>query len=429
MGESIGNFAPPPGPASRIRCHDTAPLLGGAKTIKSRVDGGFVDFSLTEDQQNIRDAVLQHCSQFPDEYWLQRDEDGEFPVDFHRSMAEAGFLGIAMPEAVGGSGLGITEAAVMMQAVAESGGGMTAASSIHGPVFSLEPVAEFGTAEQQQRMIPKILSGEQKMCFAVTEPNVGLDTTKLKTRAEKVQGGYLINGEKIWITNAHVADKMMLLARTTPLDQVSKKTQGLSLFFTDLDRAHIESRLIPKMGRHAVGSNMLFINDLMIPEEDRIGAEGEGFKIILQGLNPERILLAAEATGLGRVAIQKAARYARDRVVFGRPIGQNQGIQHPLAKAWAQVEAASLMVFAAATKFDRKEECGVEANTAKYLAAEAGFEACTTAVMSMGGMGYAKEYHVERYMREVMIPRIAPVSPHMILNFIAERVLELPKSY
>ncbi|MEO6092233.1 MAG: acyl-CoA dehydrogenase family protein [Novosphingobium sp.] len=388
-----------------------------------------MDFSLSEDQQNIREAVLKHCSQFPDEYWLERDADGEFPVAFHRSMAEAGFLGIAMPEAVGGSGLGITEAAVMMQAVAEAGGGMAAASAIHGPVFSLEPVAHFGTGEQQQRMIPKILSGEQKMCFAVTEPNVGLDTTKLKTRAVREGGGYRVNGEKIWITNAHVADKMMLLARTTPLDEVSRKTQGLSLFFTDLDKSRIESRLIPKMGRHAVGSNMLFINDLFIPEEDRIGAEGDGFKIILHGLNPERILLGAEATGLGRIAIQKAARYARERIVFDRPIGMNQGIQHPLAKAWMQVEAASLMVFAAASKFDRGEDCGVEANSAKYLAAEAGFEACTTAVMSMGGMGYAKEYHVERYMREVMIPRIAPVSPHMILNFIAEKVLELPKSY
>ena len=388
-----------------------------------------MDFSLSDDQQNIREAVLQHCSRFGDDYWLERDADGQFPAEFHRSMAEAGFLGIAMPESVGGSGLGITEAAIMMQAVAESGGGMTAASSIHGPVFSLEPVARFGTEEQQQRMIPPILSGEEKMCFAVTEPNVGLDTTSLKTRAERVQGGYLVSGEKVWITNAHVADKMMLLARTTPLDQVSKKTQGLSLFFTHLDRSKIETQLIPKMGRAAVGSNMVFINDLMIPEEDRIGAEGEGFKIILQGLNPERILLAGEAVGLGRVAIKRAATYARERIVFGRPIGQNQGIQHPLAKAWAGVEAANLMVLAAASKFDRGEDAGVEANTAKYLAAEAGFEACQTAVMTMGGMGYAKEYHVERYMREVMIPRIAPVSPQMIMNYIAERVLELPKSY
>ena len=388
-----------------------------------------MDFSLTEDQQNIRDAVLKICSQFTDEYWLDIDHKAEWPFEFHKTMAEAGWLGVAMPELVGGSGLGITEAAIMMQAVSESGGGMTAASAIHGPVFSLEPIALFGTEEQQLRMIPKILSGEQKMCFAVTEPNVGLDTTKLKTRAEKVEGGYRVNGEKIWITNAHVADKMMLLARTTPLEECKRKTDGLSLFFTDLNRANIEHQLIPKMGRHAVGSNMLFIEDLFIPEEDRIGGEGDGFKIILKGLNPERILLGAEAIGLGRVAIQKAARYARERIVFDRPIGMNQGIQHPLAKCWAQVEAANLMVMKAATLFDKGVDCGTEANTGKYLAAEAGFEACHTAMLTLGGMGYAQEYHVERYLREVLIPRTAPVSPHMILNFIAERVLELPKSY
>jgi acyl-CoA dehydrogenase len=388
-----------------------------------------VDLSLTDDQQNIRETVLRHCSRFSDEYWLERDREAVFPHEFHQSMAEAGWLGIAMPESVGGAGLGITEAAIMMQAVAEAGGGMAAASSIHGPVFSLEPIARFGTQEQQQRMIPPVLRGEHRICFAVTEPNTGLDTTRLKTRAERRDGGYLVNGEKIWITNAHVADRMMLLARTTPLDQVKRKTDGLSLFFTDLDRAKIEHRLIPKMGRHAVGSNMLFINDLFIPEADRIGAEGDGFRIILHGLNPERILIGAEAIGLGRVAIQRAARYARERIVFDRPIGMNQGIQHPLAKCWAQVEAANLMVMKAATLFDKGQECGVEANAGKYLAAEAGFEACHTAMLTLGGMGYAQEYHVERYLREVLIPRTAPVSPHMILNFLAEKVLELPKSY
>jgi acyl-CoA dehydrogenase len=388
-----------------------------------------VDFSLTEDQQNIREAVLKHCSQFSEDYWLEHDRSGEWPVEFHKMMAEAGWLGIAMPESVGGAGLGITEAAIMMQAVAESGGGLAAASSIHGPVFGLEPVMHFGTEEQQQRMIPPVLSGAEKMCFAVTEPNTGLDTTSLKTRAQKVDGGYLLNGEKIWITNAHVADRMLIIARTTALEDVKKKTEGLTLFFTKLNRDHIEHRLIPKMGRHAVGSNMLFITDLFVPEEDRIGAEGQGFKILLHGLNPERVLLGAEATGLGKIAIAKAAKYARERIVFGRPIGQNQGIQHPLAKAWMQVEAAELMVWKAATLFDQGKDCGVEANTAKYLAAEAGYEACQTAVMSMGGMGYAQEYHVERYLREVLIPRIAPVSPHQIMNFIAERVLELPKSY
>jgi len=388
-----------------------------------------VDFSLTEDQQSIREAVLRHCSQFNDDYWLDRDRTADFPLDFHQSMADAGWLGIAMPEALGGSGLGITEAAIMMQAVAEAGGGMTAASSIHGPVFSMQPVALFGTEDQRQRMIPPVLRGEDRICFAVTEPNTGLDTTKLKTRAERCEGGYRMNGEKIWISVAQVANKMMILARTTPLEEVKHKTQGLSLFYTDLNRANIEVRMIHKMGRHAVDSNMLFINDLFIPEEDRIGEEGEGFKIILHGLNPERVLLGAEAVGLGRAAITRAASYARERIVFDRPIGMNQGIQHPLAKCWMQLESANLMVMKAATLFDAGKECGVEANAGKYLAAENGFEACHTAMLTLGGMGYAQEYHVERYLREVLIPRTAPVSPHMILNFIAEKVLELPKSY
>jgi acyl-CoA dehydrogenase len=388
-----------------------------------------VDFELTEDQQSIRDGVLEHCARFPDDYWLERDRDGVFPRDFHQSMAAAGWLGLAMPEAAGGAGLGITEAAIMMTAVAESGGGMAAASSIHGPVFSLQPVVLFGTEEQQRRMIPPVLRGDDLICFAVTEPDAGLDTTKIKTRAVRRDGGYLVNGEKIWISVARQANKMMLLARSTPLDQVKRKTDGLSLFFTDLDRTKIEVREISKMGRHAVDSNMLFISDLWIPEEDRIGAEGEGFRHILHGLNPERILIGAEAIGLGRVAINRAARYARERIVFDRPIGMNQAIQHPLAKCWAQLEAASLMVLKAATLFDQGRDCGVEANAGKYLAAEAGFEACHTAMLTLGGMGYAQEYHVERYLREVLIPRTAPVSPHMILNFLAEKVLDLPRSY
>ncbi len=388
-----------------------------------------MNFSLSTEQQEIRDAVLKHCSQFSDDYWLERDHDAVFPHQFHQSMADAGWLGIAMSEEVGGAGLGITEAAIMMQAVAESGGGMTAASSIHGPVFSMQPVALFGTEEQKLRMIPPILDGTDRMCFAVTEPNVGLDTTKIKTRAVKENGGYRISGEKIWISVAQVANKMMILARTTPIEDVKRKTEGLSLFFTDLDRDSAEIRIIHKMGRHAVDSNMLFLNDLWVPEENRIGAEGDGFKIILHGLNPERILLAAEAIGLGRVALQKAGQYARERVVFDRPIGMNQGIQHPLAKCWAQLEAANLMVMKAAVLFDNGEDCGVEANAGKYLAAEAGFEACHTAMLTLGGMGYAQEYHVERYLREVLIPRTAPVSPHMILNFLAEKVFDLPKSY
>lgn len=388
-----------------------------------------MDFSFTQDQQNIRDAVLKRCTQFPDEYWLDRDRDGVFPEDFYRSLADAGWLGIAMPEAYGGSGLGITEAAILMQAIAESGAGMSGASAVHINIFGLQPIILFGTEAQKQRSIPAIISGEDKACFAVTEPNTGLNTTQLKTRAERKDGGYLVNGEKIWISTAQVASKMLLLARTTPLDQCARKTEGLSLFYTDFDKAKIETRVIDKMGRHAVDSNMLFFEDLWVPEEDLVGPEGDGFNIILHGLNPERVLIAAEAVGLGRAAIRRAARYARERIVFDRPIGQNQGIQHPLAKCWAQLEAANLMAMKAATLFDKGEECGVEANTAKYLAGEFGFEACHTAMLTLGGMGYAQEYHVERYLRESLIPRIAPVSPHMILNYLAEKVLELPRSY
>ena len=388
-----------------------------------------MDFSLNSDQQHIRDAILKHCAQFPDEYWLERDREGVFPHDFFKSIVEGGWLGIAMPAEFGGSGLGITEAAIMMQAIAESGAAMSGASSIHLPVFGLQPVVLFGTQAQKERMLPPVIRGEHKVCFAVTEPNVGLNTTELKTRAERREGGYLVSGEKIWISTAQVADKMLLIARTTPLDQVKRKTDGLTLFYTSLDRSKIEVRLIHKMGRHAVDSNLLFIQDLWVPEEDRIGAEGQGFKILLHGLNPERVLVAAEAVGIGRAAISRAARYARERIVFNRPIGMNQGIQHPLAKCWAQLEAANLMVMKAAALFDRGLECGVEANAGKYLAGEFAFEACHTAMLTLGGMGYAQEYHIERLLREVLIPRIAPVSPHMILNFLAEKVLELPKSY
>lgn len=388
-----------------------------------------MDFQLTTDQQNIREAVLRHCSQFSDEYWLERDREGVFPHAFFRSMVDAGWLGVAMPAEFGGSGLGITEAAVMLQAIAESGACMSGTSSVHLAVFGLQPVLLFGTPQQKRRILPPVMRGEDKVCFAVTEPNAGLNTTELKTRAERRHGGYMVNGEKIWISTAQVANKMLLLARTTPLDAVKRKTDGLSLFYTTLDRSRIEVRLIHKMGRHAVDSNMLFIQDLWIPEEDRIGPEGDGFKMILHGLNPERVLIGAEAIGMGRAAIARAARYARERIVFNRPIGMNQGIQHPLAKCWAQLEAANLMVMKAATLFDQGRECGVEANAGKYLAGEFAFEACHTAMLTLGGMGYAQEYHVERYLRESLIPRTAPISPHMILNFLAEKVLGMPKSY
>jgi acyl-CoA dehydrogenase len=377
----------------------------------------------------IRDAAERLCKPFDDAYWLAKDRDGGFPEDFHRAFAQAGFLGIAIPEEHGGSGLGITEAAILMQAVAQSGAGLSGASALHMNIFGLNPVVKFGTAEQQRRMLPPLVAGHDKACFAVTEPDAGLDTLNLSTRAVRDGDRYLVTGRKIWISTAQVATKMLLLARTTPREAAKRRTEGLSLFYTDLDRSHGEVREIEKMGRKAVDSNMLFIDALPVPIADRIGEEGRGFEYILHGMNPERILIAAEAVGLGRAALAKAARYARERVVFGRPIGQNQAIQHPLADCWMKLEAANLMLFRAAALYDAGAACAAEANAAKYLAAEAAFTTCETAVMSHGGMGYAKEYHVERYLREAMITRIAPVSPHMILNFIAERVLGLPRSY
>jgi acyl-CoA dehydrogenase len=386
-------------------------------------------FALTQEQLQIRTAVSRLCARFGDDYWLAKDESGGFPHEFHRAMVEAGWLGVAMPEVYGGSGLGITEAAIVMQAVAQSGAGFSGASAIHMNIFGLHPVVVFGSAEQKQRFLPPLIAGTEKACFAVTEPDAGLDTTRLSTRAERRGDRYVLSGRKIWVSTAQVAEKMLILARTTPLEEVRRPSRGMTLFYTDLDRNAVEVREIPKMGRKAVDSNLLFIDGLEVPVANRIGEEGEGFHYILHGMNPERILIAAEAVGLGRAALDRAARYAGERVVFGRAIGLNQGIQHPLAERWIELEAAELMVLRAAAAYDRGEEAGAFANAAKYCAAEAGFRACETAVMTHGGMGYAREYHVERYFREIQIARIAPVSPQLILSHIAERVLGLPKSY
>jgi len=388
-----------------------------------------MDFMLTQQQSEVRELAERLCADFKEDYWVKKDQSAEFPEEFYRAVAGAGLLGIAMPEDYGGSGLGIAEAAVLMQTISESGACMSGASSVHMNIFGLNPVVVFGTEEQKKRMLPPLIRGEHKACFAVTEPDAGLNTARIRTRAERRGDHYIISGQKIWISTARVANKALILARTTPYEQVPRKTDGMSLFYTDLDRSHVEVRTIHKMGRHAVDSNMLFIDNLEVPESDRIGPEGQGFKMILHGLNPERILIAAEAVGIGRAALRRAAAYANERVVFDRKIGQNQGIQHPLAKCWMQVEAANLMVMKAAALYDRKQECGLEANAAKYLAAEAACEACQTAVLTHGGMGYSAEYHVERYLRESFIPRIAPVSPQMILNFVAEKALGLPKSY
>ena len=387
-----------------------------------------MDFSLSEDQQAIVDGVAAVTSDFDDAYWLERDRDGGFPEAFYDAVASGGWLGIAMPEAYGGSGLGVTEAALMMMTVAGSGGAMAACSSIHMNIFGPHAIVSHGSEAQKHRWLPGLIEGKYKMCFAVTEPNAGLDTTRIATRAERASDNYIVYGQKIWTSTAQVAEKIMLLARTAPRRDETP-SEGLSLFFTDLNRDAVRVSEIDKMGRKAVDSNEIFFDGMRVPKEDRIGEEGKGFGYLIQSLNPERILVAAEAVGIGRDAISRAARYASERVVFERPIGTNQAIQHPLAEAWAALDAAYLVAMKAAWLCDRDAPCGIEANTAKYLAAEAGFNACKQSVSTHGGMGYAREFHVERLMREILIPYLAPVSQQMVLNYIAERALGLPKSY
>jgi acyl-CoA dehydrogenase len=391
--------------------------------------GIYMDFEFSEQQLAIQDAVSRICRNFGEDYWLERDTDGNFPEEFVRAITEGGWLGIAMPEEFGGAGLGVSEALILAHTIARSGAGMSGASAVHLNLFGPNPIVVFGTHEQKSRFLPPLIQGLDRACFGVTEPNSGLNTSKLETRADRDGDNYVINGQKLWTTTAQTASKILLIARTTPLSECERPTDGLSLFFTDLDREKIEVRLIEKMGRKAVDSNSLFIDNLIVPVQDRIGEEGDGWKCLLHGLNPERILIAAEAVGLGQAALERAANYARERVVFDRPIGKNQAIQHPLAVNWMELEAAMLMVFKAASIYDRGEPCGAEANTAKYLAAEAALSACQRSVLTHGGMGYAKEYHVERYLREIMIPVIAPVSQEMIKSFIGERVLGQEKSY
>ena len=388
-----------------------------------------MDFSISDDHRAIREGVSAVVRRFDDEYWLARDDDGKFPHEFHRAMAEAGWLGITMPTEYGGAGLGVTEAAIMMHEVASHGGGMAAASTVHINLFGPHPIVVFGTPEQRQRWLPNLVQGKDQCCFGFTEPDAGLNTTATKTFAQKVKGGYVVKGQKVWTSTAQVANKIMLLTRTTKLEDCQRPTDGITIFYTDLDRSKIHVHRIPKMGRKAVDSNAIFIDDLFIPESDRVGEEGKGFGYILHSLNPERLLIGAEAIGMGQDALRRATRYARERVVFDRPIGQNQGIQHPLAERWMALEAAWGMVMKGAWLYDAHQPCGAEANAAKFLGARAGYDSCLQAVLTHGGFGYAKEYHVERLLREVTITRIAPVTEQLILSFIAEKVLDLPKSY
>jgi len=384
---------------------------------------------ISETRTAIREGVRAVASRFDADYWLARDDDGVFPHDYHRAMAEAGWLGITMPEEYGGSGLGVTEAAIMMHEVSSHGGAMAAASAVHINLFGPHPIVVHGTPEQKGAWIPGLIAGTDQCCFGFTEPDAGLNTTRIKTFAEKVPGGYRVRGQKVWTSTAQVANKIMLLTRTTKFEDCKRPTDGITIFYTDLDRTKIDVQRIPKMGRKAVDSNAIFIDDLFIPDDHRIGEEGRGFSYILDSLNPERVLIAAEAIGIGQDALRRATRYARERVVFDRPIGQNQGIQHPLAERWMYLESAWLMAMKAAELYDSGLPCGAEANSAKFLGARAGYDACERAIFTLGGFGYAKEYHVERLFREVTVTRIAPITEQLILSYIAEKVLDLPKSY
>jgi acyl-CoA dehydrogenase len=389
----------------------------------------FETLAATPERAEIRDAVRAICNKFDDTYWAEKDRTHSFPFEFAKAIADGGWLGIAMPTEYGGAGLGVTEASIMMQEVGRSAGAFAACSTVHINIFGLHSIVKHGTDEQKKRWLPSIIDGSSRACFGVTEPDAGLDTSKIKTRAILHGNKYVVNGQKIWTSTAQQADKIVLLARTTPIEQCAKPTDGLSLFYTDMDRAKVEVREIPKMGRHAVNSNQTFFDGLVVPVEHRIGEEGKGFRYILDSLNPERILNAAEVVGMGRRALEKAVKYANERVVFGRPIGKNQSIQHPLAECWSELYAAELMALHAAELYDAGKPCGAQANAAKYLAADAGFRACDRAIRTHGGMGYAAEYQVERYFREMVAVQLAPVSREMILCFIAERELGLPKSY
>jgi acyl-CoA dehydrogenase len=388
-----------------------------------------MDFQLTPQQIAIDEGVRKVCADFSDAYWTECEEKARFPTEYYDAMAAGGWLGITMPEELGGAGLGVTEAAIMMHAATSSNGGYSAASAIHINMFGPHAIVVHGTPEQKERWLGPLIRGEQKACFGVTEPNAGLDTTSITTFATRTNAGYRVKGRKMWTSTGQVAHKILLLTRTVAKKDCKKPTDGMTLFYTDLDRTKVEVRRIHKMGRNAVDSNAVFIDDLFIPDEDRVGEEGKGFTYLLDSLNPERILVGSEAIGVGRDALRRASQYAKDRVVFGRPIGQNQGIQHPLAECWAYLDSAYWSVLRAAWLYDNRQSCGAEANSAKFLAGRAAFNAATQAVLTHGGMGYAREYQVERLFREAILTRIAPVTEQLILSFLAERVLGLPKSY
>ncbi|MBI3031817.1 MAG: acyl-CoA/acyl-ACP dehydrogenase [Candidatus Rokubacteria bacterium] len=389
-----------------------------------------MDFAFTEQQEMIRKEVSALARSFSLDYWLEKDRKAEYPVEFVEAFRKNSWLGIVVPEEYGGSGLGVTEASILLHEICAAGAGTSGASPIHFYIFPPMPLIKHGSEALKRRFLPQVAAGEIIMSFGVTEPNAGTDTSRIQTRAEKKGDRWVINGRKVWNTNAQHATRMLLLARTTPREQVAAKPfKGMTLFFVDFDRSRITVREIEKLGRAAVDSNEIFIDNLEVPEEDMVGQVGEGFYHLLDSLNPERILTGIEAVGIGKAALERAVQYAKERVVFDRPIGKNQAIAHPLAQAWARLETAELMCWKAAWLFDHGRPCGAESNSAKLMAAEAGFEACDVALQTFGGYGYAKEFYVERLWREIRLYKIAPVSQQMALNYLSEHVLGLPKSY
>jgi acyl-CoA dehydrogenase len=383
-----------------------------------------------DDHDELRDAVRKVCARFPDAYWRDRDEAHEFPWDFYEAMAEGGWIGIAIPEEYGGGGGGITEASILLEEIAASGAAMNGCSALHLSIFGMNPVVAHGSEEMKQKYLPRVARGDLHVAFGVTEPDAGTDTSSITTRAIRDGDQYMVRGQKIWTTKAEYCEKVLLLVRTGEPGPGERPVEGLTLLLADLqDAEHVEIRPIAKTGRNAVVSCEVRYDDLPVAVSDRVGDEGRGFWYLLDGLNPERILVASEALGIGRVALDRAVRYANERVVFGRPIGANQGIAFPLATAYARLRAAELAIRDASWRYDHGLPCGEHANLAKWLAAEAGYEAADHAVQTHGGMGYAKEYDVERYWREARLMRLAPVSQEMALNYIAQHVLRLPRSY
>ena len=388
-----------------------------------------MNFRANDEHQLVRDAVRKVCEGFPDEYWAACDAEHRFPWDFYRALAAAGWIGIAIPQAYGGSGNGITEASIVLEEVAASGAAMNGASAIHLSIFGMHPVVRHGSEAMKAKYLPRVASGDLHVAFGVTEPDAGTDTASIATTARREGDCYIVRGRKVWTTKALDAERVLLLARTTPAAQAPRRTAGMTLLLAELKRPEVKISAIDKVGRNAVASCEVVYDDLPVSVADRIGEEGKGFRYLLDGLNAERILVAAEALGIGRAALRRASNYARERVVFGRPIGMNQGVSFPLGEAQMRLDAAELMVRKASWLIDEGLPCGAEANMAKWLAADAAYQAADQAMQTHGGFGYASEYHVERYWREARLMRIAPISQEMILNYVTEHVLDLPRAY